>query len=267
MNTIQDKSTALITGASRGLGLALARTFAGHGHALVLVASGENGLTDAVDAIAREFGVRPRMLVADLSAEGAAKRLYDQLQHEGVTVDILVNNAGIGSHGLFWESDPERLQRMMQLNMGTLTELSHWFVPGMVERGRGNVLNVASLTAFQPGGPQMAAYYATKAYVLSLSRGLRRELRGTGVNVAALCPGPMDTAFKQGDGFEEILLYKLPKSSLESVAKLAYRRLMQGRGVVIPGLLAKLLAVGGMLPPRRIAMEINHVLLTKYNRS
>ncbi|GAA5440743.1 hypothetical protein Dcae01_02263 [Deinococcus caeni] len=188
-------STALITGASSGIGESLARQLAAHGAHLILVARTE----DRLHALAAELGARYRVQVhvlpADLNRPGAAAELHAAVQARGLNVDILVNNAGLGGYGEFSAQPPAEIDRMIAVNIGALTGLTRAFLPDMLARGRGRVLNVASTAAFQPG-PLMAVYYATKAYVLSFSEAVAEEVAGSGVFVTALCPGPVQTGFQ-----------------------------------------------------------------------
>jgi short-subunit dehydrogenase len=176
---------------------------------------------------------------------------------------VLVNNAGVGIYGEVWQQDAEALQRMLVLNVEALTLLTRYALPAMLERRSGRILNVASIVGYQPGGPRMAAYYASKAYVLSFSKGLGVELRGTGVTVTALCPGLTRTGFMKHAGATSSVLEGTPGSSPEIVAKEGYKGLMRGRSVVIPGMLTKFLAFAGELPPRRIALAFNERLLRR----
>jgi hypothetical protein len=201
---------------------------------------------------------------ADLSEPEAARTLWSGLEGAGVSVDILVNNAGVGLYGPFSDQAPDALARMVELNVGALTNLTRLALPGMRERRWGRILNIASLVAYQPGGPGMAAYYATKSYVLSLSKGLARELRGAGVSVTVVCPGPTKTSFEEKSGAQQTFLYRwVPAMAPDAVASAAYRGMWRQSGVVIPGPLAKLLAVAGELPPRGIALEVNRRLLQR----
>jgi len=251
-----------VTGASSGIGLELARLLAAGGHDLVLVARS----AERLDQIARELGdqngVRVESRPRDLSKPDAARALWQELIDDGVTVSTLVNNAGIGLHGAFGEQDVDAIVRLVTLNVTALTMLTRLALAEMLARRSGRILNVASLVAYQPGGPQEAAYYATKAFVLSFSKGLARELRGTGVTVTTLCPGPTKTAFEAKAGATEAALYKwMPSMTAAAVARAGYRGMMRGSSVVIPGMVAKALAVAGELPPRRIALELNRLLL------
>jgi hypothetical protein len=199
----------------------------------------------------------------DLSEPGAATRLWSDVAARGFTIDVLVNNAGVGLYGALEHQDPAELDRMVQLNVSALTTLTRLALPGMKERRWGRILNLASVVGFQPGAPYMAAYYATKAYVLSFSKGLALEVRGSGVSVTALSPGPAETDFDDRAGAGSNVLFKrLPKLSPGAVAKAGYAGMMRGSMVVIPGLLTRLISIAGELPPRRIALEVNRVLWT-----
>jgi len=255
--------TALITGASGGIGLELSRLFAADGYNLVVVARDVEKLRTLAAQLESEHGTQVRACPMDLSQPGAAHALWSDLTNAQVAIDVLVNNAGLGIYGELWEQDAEALRRMLVLNVEVLTLLTRYALPGMLERGWGRILNLASLLGYQPGGPRMAAYYGSKSYVLSFSKGLAVELRGTGVTVTALCPGLTKTGFMKHSGATHTLLDKTPSSSPEIVAKQGYEGLMRGRGVVIPGMLSKLLAFAGELPPRRIALAVNERLLRR----
>ena len=256
--------TALITGASGGIGAELARLFAADGHDLILVARSEQALARLSDELGSRYSVAVRAVPADLSRPGAAERLWEDVAGPKGAVDILVNNAGVGIYGPLADSALGGLQGMIELNVNALTALTRLALPSMLGRGAGWVLNVASLAAYQPGGPLMAAYYATKAYVLSFTKGLARELEGSGVSVTALCPGPTKTAFEERSGAARTRMYRRGSGpSAAAVARAGYRGLMRGRTVVVPGFLAKLLAIAGELPPRRIALEVNRLLLER----
>ncbi|MBU6270030.1 MAG: SDR family oxidoreductase [Betaproteobacteria bacterium] len=192
--------TALITGASSGIGAAIAAELAARGTQLILVARSENALNQLADTLAARHGQRPVVIAADLAETGCGARLLQAVQARGLTVDILVNNAGFGTYGAFEALEPEIEQAQIAVNIAAVVDLCHAFIPGMLARGRGRVLNIASTAAFQPG-PYLAVYAATKAFVLSFSEALWAEYRGRGVHVAALCPGAVDTGFidKLGD--------------------------------------------------------------------
>jgi short-subunit dehydrogenase len=255
--------TALVTGATGGIGLELARLLAADGFQLTLVGRRR----DRLDQVATELGKAHRVGVQvesrDLSECGAAARLWSDLASRGARIDVLVNNAGVGLYGALEEQDPTELDRMVQLNVSALTTLTRLALPGMHERRWGRILNLASVVGFQPGAPYMAAYYATKAYVLSFSKGLALELRGSGVSVTALSPGPVETDFdNRARAGNNVLFKQLPKLSAAAVARAGYAGMKRGSMVVIPGLLTKLMALSGELPPRRIALEVNRALWT-----
>jgi short-subunit dehydrogenase len=255
---------ALVTGASSGIGLELARLLAAGGHNLVLVARSAERLGQIAHELHDQTGVHVESRPCDLSDPGAARAVWQELIDDGISVNTLVNNAGAGLHGAFGEQDVNAINRLVTLNVTALTTLTRLALPDMLARRSGRILNVASLVAYQPGGPQEAVYYATKSFVLSFSKGLARELRASGVTITALCPGPTDTPFEKKSGATETALYKwMPSMSAGTVARAGYRGMMRGSPVVIPGVVAKLLALTGELPPRRIALEVNRLLLQR----
>lgn len=225
----------IITGGSEGIGLALAKEFARGGHDVLLVARTPEKLEAARGEIAASAGVAVHILSADLATREGRDRLEAAVREEGLHCAYLVNNAAIGDSGAFAESDPERLDALVRLNVAALTDLARRFLPGMIARGHGGVLNVASLGGFTPG-PWQAAYYASKAYVLSLSEALAHEVRGTGVRVAALAPGPVNTRFHARMGAESAL-YRRFQGVMDAgtVARSGYSQFMRGRKVIVPG--------------------------------
>ena len=256
--------TALVTGASSGIGLELARELATHGHSLAIVARDRARLAAAADELRSQFGIQVHVHAADLSQPGAAEKLWAALSEAGLTVDILVNNAGIGPYGELQDLPLEALTAMQMINVVSLTTLTRLALPAMLARQQGRILNVASVVGYQPGGPRWAAYYATKSFVLSFSKGLDRELAGSGVSVTVMSPGLTRSAFEEKTGASETNLYRrVPQLTPKAVAKVGYRAMMSGRRAVIPGLSAKLLAFAGELPPRAIALEVNHWLLSR----
>jgi short-subunit dehydrogenase len=262
--SLQPQQTALVTGASSGIGLELARELAANGHALIIVARDRGKLAAAATRLRAEYGVAVDAYGRDLSEPGAAEALWAELSQAGASVDILVNNAGVGAYGEFHEQPLDALQRMQTINMLALTTLTRLALPGMIERRRGRILNVASVVGYQPGGPRMAVYYASKAFVLSFSKGLALELEGTGVSVTALSPGLTESSFEQRAGAGETNLYRLfPQATAQAVARAGYRAMMRGRRAVVPGLVTKLLALAGELPPRAIALAVNRWLLSR----
>jgi hypothetical protein len=228
--------TALVTGASGGIGYELARLLARDGYDLVLVARGGDKLNEMKQQYEGKAGVRVRVIVKDLSQPSAPQEIHDELQREGVAVDVLVNNAGFTVFGKFLETEAESELQMMQVNIVALTHLTKLFVPGMVERGRGRVLNLASTAAFFPG-PLMAVYYASKAYVRSFSEALAVELEGSGVTVTVLCPGPTETGFQKRGNMEDSRLVAGRKiMDARTVARTGYRAMLKGQMLVIVGL-------------------------------
>jgi len=241
--------TALITGASSGIGLELARIFAGKGYGLVLVARNKQRLEE----IAAELKpASVKVIAKDLSLGGAA----EEIQRDVPKADVLVNNAGFTVFGKFAETPLAEELSMMQLNMTALVVLTKLYLPGMIGAGNGRILNVASTAAFQPG-PLMAIYYATKAFVLSFSEAIGNELEGTGVTVTALCPGPTATGFQERGKMQESGLVKGKKiMDARTVAEVGYRALMAGKRVVIPGVKNKLLAQSIRVSPRSMVTKI-----------
>jgi short-subunit dehydrogenase len=235
---------ALVTGASAGLGIDFARQLAAKGKRLVLVARRR----ERIEALAVELG-NARAVELDLSQPGASDRLMADLAAYDEQVDLLVNNAGFGLTGRFAQLDGKQQRQMIDLNCGALIELAHAVLPGMIERGSGAILNVASAAAFQPG-PGMAVYFATKAFVLSFSEALHEEVKGKGVVVSALCPGPTSTEFGQVAGFGPSNLLDRVAADSPSVVKAGLEGLEKGRAIVIPGLMNKSTAQAGRFFPR-----------------
>lgn len=248
--------TALVTGASGGIGLEFARGLARRGVSLVLVSRSGPGLSEIGQELSREHGVAVRVVSVDLAAEHGPESLWSRLEADGTGVDILVNNAGFGTSGAFDRIPIEDELAEIRLNATAVTELCKRFLPGMRERGWGRILNVASLAAFQPG-PFMAVYYATKAYVLSLSEALSEELRGTGVTVTALCPGPTATGFFHRAGVEagSPLKHAFGLMDANTVAECGLRALERGDRRAIPGRLNRLAAWAGRHAPRGLALR------------
>ena len=247
--------TALVTGASGGIGEELARLFAADGHSLVLVARSRDKLSALAEELSDRHNVNARVLPADLARAEAPREIFEELQSDAVTVDALVNNAGIGSYGLFADTDAKTELDLLQINVVALTHLTKLFLPQMIARRRGYLLNVASTAAFQPG-PLMAVYYASKAYVLSFSEALANETSGTGVRVSVLCPGPTETGFVAAAGMGESKLFDANVMSARSVAVEGYRGMLSGKTIVIPGLRNRLLASGYRFAPRGLITKV-----------
>ncbi len=249
--------TVLITGASSGIGETLAGIFGENGHDMILVARSADKLERLADQLAADHGVHVSVRPADLAKPQAAAKLCNGLEREGLEVDVLVNNAGVLHHGAFTTMPAADHQSMIQLNIAGFTDLLNHCLPGMVERGRGRVLNVGSIAAFQPI-PSLATYAATKAYVLSLSEALAEELRGTGVTVTALCPGVTDTnmvstAQAESGGLE---LPGVVIGDVETVARQGYEGLMKGASIVIPGALNQASALTSRALPKWLVRRV-----------
>jgi short-subunit dehydrogenase len=249
--------TALITGASSGIGRELARLFARDGCDLVLVARRVDRLEALGEELARRHGIRSRAIGADLAAADAPGAIVAAVRDAGLTIDVLVNNAGFGTAGPFATTDLRTELELLQVNVVALTHLTKLLVPGMLARGRGAILNVASTAAFQPG-PLMAVYYASKAYVLSFSEALAEELAGSGVTVTTLCPGPVPTEFQARAGMAGSRLFALAPlvGDAAAVARAGYAGLRRGKRLVIPGLANRLLVQSQRLAPRRLVTKI-----------
>ena len=256
--------TALVTGASGGIGEELARLFAADGHGLVLVARSRDKLARLAEELHEKHGVGARVLAADLARAGAPQEIFDELRGAGVAVDALVNNAGFGSYGLFAETDLNSELGLLQVNVVALTHLSKLFLPPMIARRRGFLMNVASTAGFQPG-PLMAVYYASKAYVLSLSEALANECAGTGVRISALCPGPTETGFVAAAGMEQSKLFERGAMTARAVAEAGYRGMLDGKTIVIPGFRNALVARTVGLFPRALVTKVVRGIQEKRN--
>ena len=243
--------TALVTGGTSGIGYELAGLLARDGHPLVLVARGQADLDRVAGELRQRHGVAVETVAADLSRREAVEAVAAEVERRGIVVEMLVNNAGFASYGPFAESDLDHELAMIRVNIEALTHLTRRFLPGMLARRRGRILNVASTAAFQPG-PLMAVYYATKAYVLSFSEALAEELRGSGVTVTALCPGPTATGFQERAALEESRLIR-NRSLLDAhtVATVGYAGMLAGKRLVIPGARHWLTAEAVRFMPRR----------------
>ena len=244
------KKVALVTGASAGLGVEFARQLSKRGHRLVLAARRK----DRLDQLAKELG-NARAVAIDLSKAGAAAKLMADIEANGETVDLLVNNAGFGLIGRFAELDAKRERQMIDLNVATLTDLCRAAAPAMIKRKSGGIINVASTAAFQPG-PKMAVYFATKAFVLSLSEALHEELKPHGVRVTCLCPGPTRTEFGDVAGFGGNGLFDRVAMESPGVVERGLDGLDRNKAVIVPGLLNKLTANSGRFAPRFVVRKI-----------
>jgi short-subunit dehydrogenase len=249
-------TAAVVTGASSGIGAAIAKELATRGHNVVLVARSADKLADLAAELGKE--VRAEVLAADLGDRPTRAGLLDRVTALGLTPNILINNAGMSTLGPVSKSDPAAEMAMIELDVVAVADLCSRFLPGMVERTSGAILNVASTAAFQPL-PGQAGYGASKAFVLSYSQSLAGELRGSGVAVTALCPGPVDTGFGESAGFtkeEEQTLPQFMWESVESVAKTGVDGLDKGRMVAIPGVANRWAARFAQVAPRRVLVPI-----------
>lgn len=255
--------TALVTGATSGIGYETAKLLASRGADLVLVARSADRLAEAKKTFEREYGVIVRTIEKDLSSEGAAGEVYLQAKQSVPRIDALINNAGVGGWGKFAETDLGTELDMIRLNVSAPTHLAKLFVRDMVRAGRGKILNVASTAGFQPG-PLMAVYYASKAYLLSFSEALSEELRGTGVGVTALCPGPTRTEFGKNSGMGKTHLFAGPLvMSSERVARAGIDALERGRVVVVPGFMNRLITFSIRITPRWFVRRAVHGIQQK----
>ena len=247
--------TALITGASSGIGLELAKLFALNKHHVILVARSIEKLNALAEQLRSEHRVDTHVIACDLAAPGAAEQLVNELRSSALQTDYLVNNAGFGAVGNVANLPLERQSSMIQVNVMALTELTRLLLPGMIEKGRGGILNVASTAAFQ-AGPGMAVYYATKAYVLSFTEALHEELRGTSIHASCLAPGATATGFGKDSGMEASRLFRLGAMDARQVAQAGYRGLMRNQAIIVPGLTNKLGAWSTRFTPRFLIRRI-----------
>ena len=251
--------TALITGASAGIGAELARVFAARGHDVILVARRQDALEALAGQLEGKHKVRATVLPADLALSSAPLELFESIRGAGLDVDILVNNAGFGLHGEFLDTDIDRELRMIQVNVAALVHLTKLFAPPMVHRRRGGIMNVASIAGVFPG-PYMSIYYASKAFVLSFTESLAQELRDSGVKVSALCPGPTTTEFHDVAGGKNTrLMTRGSVADARSVAEFGYKALQRGTVVAIPGVQNKLLVQAKRIAPRALVARLARV--------
>lgn len=251
------KEYVLITGASGGIGLELARVFAAHGHSLILAARSTDKLIALKNELEKKYSVSAEVITKDLSRPESPRELFAETRQKNLSVSILVNNAGFGIYGHFSETNLDKELEMLRLNILSLTELTKLFLAPMLERKSGKILNLASTAAFQPG-PVMACYYASKAYVLSFSEAIANELKGTGVTVSALCPGPTESDFQsRADINMNISLFKASGiMSAAEAARAGYEGLMRGKRVILPGFMNKVTPLGMRFLPRNFVTAI-----------
>lgn len=262
-----DNATVLVTGGSKGIGLAIAEEFASHGHDLILVARGREELDRAARGIQRKNKVKVTVFAMDLAEGNAPQRLFEQVAQSGASVDILVNDAGVGMSGDFAKGDYRRMTKMLKLNMLVLAQLTHLFLQPMLERKRGRILNIGSVVAYFAGAPNWSAYVASKHFVRSFSKGLSRELKGSGVAATVVSPGATATDFVQTADTADMRAYQASRGpSVKQIAEVAYRACQDGKASAIPGMFNRLLAFLGELHPRHIAFEVFAFLSRKKTR-
>jgi hypothetical protein len=255
--------TALITGSSSGIGLELARIHAENGDNLILVARNKNKLDILKNELEQKFKITVCNLEKDLSLPDSAKEVYDELSRQNISIDYLINNAGFGDFGFFAESDWTKQEKMINLNILTLSHFTWLFLPEMIKKGKGKIMNVASTAAFQ-SGPTMAVYYATKAYVLSFSEAIDNEVRNKGITVTALCPGATESGFQAAAALEESRLFKdrkLPSS--REVAEYGYKAMMKGKTIAIHGLMNAIMANSVRFAPRSLVVKVTRKMQEK----
>jgi hypothetical protein len=249
------RETVLITGASSGIGLDLARIFAAKKFDLILTARNHARLTELARQLEKDHAIEAHVIVADLSRPDGPHQIFSEVTRLGLPVDNLINNAGFGAYGEFTDIPLDEELEMIQVNITALTHLTKLAMPQMVQRKRGRIMNVASTAAFQPG-PLMAVYYATKAYVLSFSEAIANELKPHGITVTCLCPGATATEFAARADMEKSRLFKMPKMKSPTVAMAGYKGMMRGKTLIVPGLLNKTLAQSVRLGPRKLVTAV-----------
>jgi uncharacterized protein len=255
--------TALITGASGGIGLELARIHAQKGDNLVLVARNKIKLDAIKSELESKHHITVLIISMDLAVADSAKELFDIIKKQNISPDYLINNAGYGDYGFFVDSDWEKESRMIQLNISTLTQLTRLFLPEMIHNGGGRIMNLGSIASFQPG-PLMAVYCATKAFVLSFSEALNNEVADKGITVTALCPNLTESGFVDASAMNESKMAKGRKlPTAKEVAEYGYRSMMKGRAVAVHGFMTKIMVKSVRLVPRSLVVKITRKLMEK----
>jgi hypothetical protein len=260
-----ERKTALVTGASSGIGAELARVHAEHGGDLIVVARRREKLEALKAELEAAHGVTVHVLPKDLAQPQAPQEIYDEVRSRGVPIDYLVNNAGFGLRGFFHAQDWATNEAMIKLNILALAALTRLFVPDMVARHRGRILNLGSMAGFMPG-PLNAVYYASKAFVISFSEAIANELRHTGVTVTVLCPGPTQSEFTRIAQMSDVNLTRT-LASARRVAEAGYEAMLRGKRVIVPGLANKITIHALLrLSPRRLSTRISRILMEKRER-
>lgn len=250
-----ERSIALVTGASSGIGYEFARILARENFDLVLTARNKKALTELKARLMAEYEVKVEIIAKDLASVSSVQDIYDQLKKENIVIDVLINNAGLGDFGFFHEMDWRKQEEIINVNITALTRFCHLFGKDMVARRRGKILNVASTAAFQPG-PLQAVYYASKAFVVSFSEAIGNEFKDAGVSVTTLCPGPTATEFHKRAGMKRSKLFSSIKiAPARDVAWYGYQAMMKGKAIAIPGLRNWFLAFATRFAPRGIVVK------------
>jgi len=251
------KQTALITGASSGIGSELAKLFAKAQINLVLVARRRERLDILAAGLIKKHGITVEVIDSDLTDADKRQQIFDRLKEKNISIDYLINNAGFGDNGPFIDCDWDKQQRMIELNISALSHLTRLFLPQLIQQKRGGILNVASTAGFLPG-PNMAVYYASKAYVLSFTEAIAQEVKASGIKVSALCPGPVKTEFVAVAGIENAkMVNPLTTLSAQKVALIGYRGLMRGKVVNISGLIMKIMIHSLRISPRAMTRKLS----------
>jgi len=257
------EGTALITGASSGIGMSMARMLAEDGWNLIVIGRNVASMNALRDDIVSKNDVDVRVIEKDLSKIGASEEIYEEVSSAGLQVDFLINCAGLGDFGKFVESDPKKQERQILVNDLALTTMTRLFVPDMVARGSGRVLNVASIAAFQPG-PLMSVYYGSKAYVLNFTEAIAVELKGTGVKVSVVCPGPVDTPFLELAGQTGQNMFKKSACTTpDKVARYGLKKAFKGKVVIVVGFSSKMLMFFERFLPRCLVRNVVHMIQRK----
>lgn len=245
------KKAALITGASSGIGLELAKIMAGDGYDLVITARREDRLIELKNELKNKSSAVVHIFTADLSLPESPMDIYQYCEEQNIQINVLVNNAGIGDYGLFHNSDWQKTITMIDLNVKSLTHLTRLFLPSMIDRKHGFILNVASTASFQPG-PLMSVYYATKHYVLAFSEAIANEVQEYGIKVTALCPGPTQSEFQASANMEKSkIMDRFPMPTSKDVAEYGYKAMKKGKRVAIHGFMNKIMSKVVRILPRK----------------
>ena len=251
----KNMSYTIITGGTEGIGLELAKLFAAEKHNLIIASRNQNKLEEVKNELENQYEICVEIIQIDLSVDKSCEKIIRIVEEKNLTVDNLINNAGIGSFGFFNEAEEGAEEQLININIIALTNLTKYLLKKMIIRGNGGIMNVASTAAFV-GGPKMAMYYSSKAYVLSLTEALHEEVKELGIRVSCLCPGPVKTSFQEKAGIRKSEKAKKYLMDAKAVAKEAYLGFLKGKAIIIPGYKNKLLVLGNKLIPRSVSRKI-----------